>query len=205
MTVTVGIDVGGSARGFHAVAFQKGRYHGKLHSRDEKTLVLWCDELNAQAVGVDAPCCWSATGRARLAERELMAERISCFSTPSIETAKLHASNYFGWMLNGAKLFSALLSSRYQLFNGNVKARCPTCFETFPQAIACALAGEVVSAKRKRQLRRELLERNGIDTAPLTNIDWLDAALCALTAHRVVIGPVRTYGDLAEGFIVVPG
>jgi hypothetical protein len=32
----------------------------------------------------------------------------------------------------------------------------------------------------------------------------LDAALCALTAHRLLAGTVNTHGDLGEGFIIVP-
>ncbi len=38
----------------------------------------------------------------------------------------------------------------------------------------------------------------------LTNIDTVDAALCALTALYFLNGSIKTYGDDVEGFIVVP-
>src|SRR5206468_9732635 len=79
------------------------------------------------------------------------------------------------------------------------------CFETFPHAVACALAGKIVSATQKRIIRRELLREAGIDTRRLTNIDTIDAALCALAANHFLAGNVKTYGDASEGFIVVPG
>jgi predicted RNase H-like nuclease len=38
----------------------------------------------------------------------------------------------------------------------------------------------------------------------LANIDQLDAAICVLAAHHLLTGRFKTYGDAAEGFIVVP-
>jgi predicted nuclease with RNAse H fold len=201
---SIGIDVGSSARGFHAVAFREGKYFGKLRSSDTRSLASWCKESGAHVIGIDAPCRWSTTGRARRAERELMAQRIWCFSTPSFDNAEAHPSDYFGWMRHGAALYAALLSVGYSLFDGTRQPAQPVCFETFPHAIACALQGEVVSAKRKRQVRRRLLQENAIEIEALTNIDWIDAALCALVAHRFLSGSVKTCGTVEEGFIVLP-
>lgn len=89
-------------------------------------------------------------------------------------------------------------------FDGSNAAAGPMCFETFSQAAACALAGKVVSAKRKASVRRELLIKVGVDTVPLTNIDTVDAGLCAFTAHRFLGVSFKCYGDPAEGFIIVP-
>ncbi len=44
----------------------------------------------------------------------------------------------------------------------------------------------------------------GIDISALTNMDLVDAALCALTAQHLVAGSIKTYGDITDGFIVVP-
>jgi predicted nuclease with RNAse H fold len=202
--ISIGIDVGSSSRGFHAVALREGRYFDKLRSSDTRALASWSEDSGARAIGIDAPCRWSTTGRARCAERELMADRIWCFSTPSFDIAETHPTDYYGWMRHGAKLYAALKSSGYPLFDGTRHSAQPVCFETFPHAIACALQGEVVSAKRKRQDRPRLLQENAIDTEALTNIDWIDAALCALVAHRFLRGPLKIYGDVEEGFIVIP-
>jgi predicted RNase H-like nuclease len=76
---------------------------------------------------------------------------------------------------------------------------------TFPHAITCAFLGtDVASAKQKGPQRREILAREGIETAPLGSIDDVDAALCALAARYLLDGSVDSYGDESGGFIVVP-
>ena len=78
------------------------------------------------------------------------------------------------------------------------------CFETFPQAIACALAGKRLLAKNKRVDRRRLLEQAGIATESLTGIDQVDAALCAVAAQHVLAGSFNAFGEDGEGFILMP-
>lgn len=203
--IVVGIDVGGLKKGFHAVALLDGRYDSQFSSRSASDIADWCRESDACAIGVDAPCRWSVAGRARPAERELMAERIWCFSTPTEQTAVGHPKNHFGWMLNGAQLFR-LLEEECPLYDGTIgTSDTRVCFETFPQAVACALSDAPVSAKRKAVIRRELLRKAGIDTAHLTNIDLVDAALCALTAYHLMSRSIKSYGDAKSGLIVVPG
>lgn len=200
-SIVIGIDVGGPKKGFHAVALNAGGYWEKFATPDAASMVEWCRRIGARAVGVDAPCRWSLTGRMRPAERALAAEGIHSFATPSRAAAENR--DFFRWMINGAELFR-LLEARYPLFDGGNATSGPVCFETFPQAVACALAGKVVSAKRKSVVRRELLSEAGIATAPLTSIDTVDAALCALAAHYLLAGSYKTYGDATEGLIVVP-
>jgi predicted nuclease with RNAse H fold len=202
--IVAGIDVGGRAKGFHGVALRGGAYLDLIASCDVAEVADWCRQISARIIGIDAPCRWSATGRARTAERELMSERIWCFSTPSREADESHPRDHFRWMLNGADLY-ANLETTHALFDGESKGRSrQICFETFPQAIACALAGEIVSAKQKRRARRDLLDRANIDTSKLTNIDEIDAALCAFTAHQFALGKYKSYGDAATGFIIFP-
>jgi predicted RNase H-like nuclease len=44
-----------------------------------------------------------------------------------------------------------------------------------------------------------------MDLAPLTTIDWIDAALCALAAHHVASGDeCESYGEPETGWIMVP-
>lgn len=202
--IVIGIDVGGPKKGFHGVAFREGSYWEKFSTLNAMLMAKWCLENDARAVGIDAPCRWSQNGRARAAERALMQEGIWCFSTPTQAIAKSHPKRNFHWMLAGAELYRLLVKSGYSLFDGHNTVSGPVCFETFPQAVACALAGKIVSAKRKGIVRRKLLSAVGVDTIPLTNIDTVDAALCALTAHCIVAGDYKTYGDARDGLIVVP-
>ena len=202
--IVAGVDVGGTRKGLHAVALRDGRYLDQFTSLQTAEIAAWCRRIGARFIGVDAPCRWSATGHARPAERELMKEKIWCFSTPSREAAEAHTKDHFRWMLNGAELFEDLKTS-HALFDGNSRPLTrPVCFETFPQAVACALAGAIVSARKKGTDRRALLTRAGVETSKLTNIDLLDAALCALTAHRFALGHFKTYGEPMTGLIVVP-
>jgi hypothetical protein len=93
-------------------------------------------------------------------------------------------------MLRGMELFDALRST-HPVRDPRAPGRTRYCFETFPHAITWHLLGGVASAKRKRTERRALLERLGIDLAALTNIDNVDAALCAYVAHLASGGCTR--------------
>lgn len=202
--VVAGIDVGGPRKGFHVVALRDGDYLDKYVAHEASEIATWCRQVGARFIGVDAPCCWSHTGRARPAERELMKEKIWCFSTPTRGKAVAHPKKNFHWMLAGEALYDALQVTHPILVENRAPMDEAVCFETFPQAIACALAGKVVSAKNKATTRRALLQQSGLSIEALTNIDMVDAALCALTAHRLACGSFRTYGEVEGGFIVVP-
>ena len=203
MPVVAGVDVGGKKKGFHAVAFRGVTFIRKIQSSDAAEIADWCRNVAAQVVGIDAPCRWSLTGRSRPAERELMARRIQCFSSPSLEAALAHPKQYFHWMLAGAELFREL-EKTYTLYSGGTLASEPICFETFPHAVVCELAGKIVSAKSKNLSRRMVLRNEGIDDSHLPNIDFVDATLCALTGIYFLNGQTRHYGEAKSGYIVVP-
>ncbi len=200
-SIVVGVDVGGPKKGFHAVALQDGHYREQFSTLIPTDIAAWCRRLKASVVGIDAPCRWSLTGRARPCERALAAEGLHIFATPS--QAKGEAHPFYRWMVKGADLYCCLAPD-YPLFDGQLSATDRICFETFPHAVACALARKPLSAKRKRADRSRVLREAGVSTEALTNIDWIDAALCALAAHHLVTGRSKHYGDTAEGFIVVP-
>lgn len=163
-TVVVGVDVGGPRKGFHAVALRDGDYFAKFAAPDALAVTNWCRDIGARAIGIDAPCRWSLTGRARPAERALAAVGIHAFATPSRAAAE--GRDFYRWMLNGAELYR-VIEQYYRLFDGHNAASGPVCCETFPQAVACALAGKIVPAKLKATVRRKLLREAGIDTAAL--------------------------------------
>ena len=201
-TTVIGIDVGGERKGFHAVALQDGTFVATLAHSDPAVIVSWCRQLKAVVVAVDAPCGWSDGGASRLAERSLAmgAQKIHCFATPTRARAK--QSRFYAWVFNGERLYNQLFK-HYALFNGTRRAG-PACFETFPHAVVCALAGRVVAAHPKRETRRNALRQLGYDVSSLSNVDLVDAALCALTADGFVRGSYRLFGEQTEGFIVVP-
>lgn len=201
----VGVDVGGTRKGFHAVAISNGVISGHLATKDVHDLSRWCrEEMRVRVIAVDAPCCWSKDGRSRPAERELMKKGIWCFSTPTREQAVGHPRNYFGWMLRGEALFQAIADC-YPLCSKWPVAGRQYSFETFPHAIAWHLRGGNADASQKRKQRRTLLAQAGIDHTALTNIDLIDAALCALTAYRAATGgKCVSYGEADTGLIIVP-
>lgn len=200
----VGIDAGGPRKGFHAVALTGGAYAAQLATSDPEALALWCrSEVQARVIAIDAPCRWSRDGRARPCERELRQQGIICFASPTRQTAASHPSGYYNWMLQGEALYQALEASHPLISRLPIEG--PACFETFPHAITWHLRGGNAQAAQKRTQRRELLQQAGIDLAALTSIDWIDAALCALTAHHAASGGACVhYGESETGWIVVP-
>lgn len=203
-STVIGIDVGGRRKGFHAVALRQGAYAGQLASGDVQELSQWCRlQMRAQLIAIDAPSRWSADDRARPCERELNALGIRCFASPTRAVALAHPSDYYGWMLQGEALYAALEPSHPLLLG--LPPSGPACFETFPHAITWMLLGGQARAAEKSRQRRTLLQRFGIDTTPLTSIDRIDAALCALAAHQVGIGgDCQVCGEAESGLIVVP-
>ena len=202
VTTVIGIDVGGERKGFHAVALQDGTFVATLAHSDPAVIVSWCRQLKAVVVAVDAPCGWSAGGASRLAERSLAIgdRQITCFATPT--RARANRSIFYKWVFNGARLYQQL-AQHYTLFDGARRSSL-TCFETFPHAVVCALAGRVVAARPKRETRRNALRQRGYDVERLTNVDFVDAGLCAVTAAAFARGSYRLFGEKNEGFIVVP-
>ncbi|MGO9084094.1 MAG: hypothetical protein ACLQBK_02625 [Candidatus Sulfotelmatobacter sp.] len=48
------------------------------------------------------------------------------------------------------------------------------------------------------------MREQGYNDSPLANIDFIDAALCAVTAEGFRAGHTKEFGGREEGFIVVP-
>ena len=86
----VGVEVGDPKKGFHAVVLHEGRFFERFVTLDVREVVAWCRKLDASAVGIDAPCCWSRTDRARPCERALATEGIHAFATPSQAVGERH-------------------------------------------------------------------------------------------------------------------
>lgn len=192
----IGIDVGGPKKGFDAVVLEHLDVVERLRTADVAKLCAWCLQRTPQVVAVDAPCRW------RAAERAFVAQAVNCYFTPTQQRARGH--KFYAWMLPGADLFAAL-EQHFPLFLDAGSSR-PASIETFPHAVASALAGRVVSAKPadKRRVRSELLRRAGLALTEHETLDQLDALLCALAARAFALGRFTAHGDTAGGYIVVP-
>ena len=62
----------------------------------------------------------------------------------------------------------------------------------------------MVPANPKVPNRRKALIDRGYDLTLLTNIDFIDAALCAVAAREFRQGRFALFGRKDEGFIVLP-
>ena len=201
----VGVDVGGRRKGFHAVAMDGTGFLARRQTSCVEQLAGWCrEEIGARLVAVDAPCRCSAGDCARPAERELLAQGIRCFLTPTRRAAVAHPKDYYEWMLRGADLFRRL-EPTHPLCRGTPSEDAACCFETFPHAITWHLRGGHAEAAKKRAQRLALLRRHGGFDASLVNMDWIDAALCAVVAAMAAAArPLKLYGEERTGYIIVP-
>jgi predicted nuclease with RNAse H fold len=197
----IGIDVGASRKGFHAVALRNGQFEPQ-HFTTAAEVEGWCIARVAQAIAIDAPCAWASSGGSRLAERSLAVggETIQCFKTPTRSAAEGRA--FYDWVFNGEALYQSLFP-HYRLFDG-INRSGKVVLETFPHAVVCSLAARVIPARPKATTRRRMLREEGYDDSPLANIDFVDAALCAVAAERFLLGRTNSFGNEKEGFIVVP-
>jgi hypothetical protein len=66
------------------------------------------------------------------------------------------------------------------------------------------IIGSNAPAKPKVKVRRACLQKLGYDESKLRNIDFVDAALCAVAADRFFKNEFKGFGNNAEGFIIVP-
>ena len=200
LPLVAGIDVGGPAKGFHGVMLRGRLIVDTLHETDASAMARWCGTWKARVIGIDAPCGWSRTGGSRAGERALAELGIRCFATPTEERAD--GNRFYDWVRNGLRLYAAL-GATHRLYDGR-RGSGRICFETFPHAIACSLAGRVIPARSKATIRRALLRGAGYDIGQLKSIDHVDAALCAHAAREFTLCPFLCLGNPGDGFIVTP-
>ena len=200
-STVVGIDVGGEKKGFHAVSFNDGKFLSKTTNLNPDEIVACCIGQYVSVIAIDAPCSWSKSGSSRLAERQLNKQGIGCFYSPTKQKALQRDFNK--WMLNGEKLYECLESHRYPRFDGE-RTDGLICIETFPHAMMWAIVGCVVPAKSKLITRREALHNRSYDISNLSDIDFVDAALCAIAADEFRTDNFQSFGNHEEGFIIVP-
>jgi predicted nuclease with RNAse H fold len=200
--ITVGIDVGGIKKGFHAVVNHAGQYHGHFQSTNPDAVVAWALSQKPSVIAIDAPSMFSKNGRSRKAERDLVNNGMRCFYTPTRDLAK--ESHFYDWVFNGELIYKKL---EIPIFMGD-KINSPCVIETFPHAIQISLwthHQQSYPEGSKSFIRRKTLALHAnYQTKKLTSIDLIDAALCAVAADYFVHAQFSAYGCSEEGFIVIP-
>ncbi len=200
--ITVGIDVGGIKKGFHAVVNHAGQYHDHFQSTNPDAVVAWALSQKPSVIAIDAPSMFSQNGRSRKAERDLVDNGMRCFYTPTRDLAK--ESHFYDWVFNGELIYKKL---ELPIFMGD-KINSPCVIETFPHAIQLSLwarHGQSCPEGSKSSIRRKTLALHAkYETKKLTSIDLIDAALCAVSADYFVNEQFSAYGCSEEGFIVIP-
>lgn len=199
---TIGVDVGGLRKGFHAVLNYSGKYSGQFHSRDADEMASWILKQQPSVVAIDAPCMFSLNGKSREAERNLVKNGIRCFYTPTRELAI--KSSFYDWVFNGETLYQKL---NLPIFMG-AKTEMPCIIETFPHGVHLSLWArepESISDGNKFLTRKlTLTQKANYEIGQLNSQDFIDAALCAISADYFVDRQVTAYGSSEEGFIVLP-
>ncbi len=198
--ITIGIDVGGIKKGFHAVANRDGSYLAQFHSIHPDEVASWVLSHNPSAVAIDAPSMFSLNSGSRKAERDLVSNGMRCFYTPTRALAA--KSRFYDWVFNGELLYQKL---GLPIFMGEQSQE--TCaIETFPHAVQMSLWAEDPNPiGNKRSVRESTLAlKANYDTSQLSNIDFIDAALCAVSADYFAHHQFTAYGCKTEGYIVLP-
>jgi predicted nuclease with RNAse H fold len=202
MTTALGIDVGGTRKGYDLVLLddtrtvQETQRHVALDA-----LRGHIDAWRPDVVCIDSPPAW-ATGASRQTEAYVLSLGLSLYRTPWTEEAKTKA--FYAWMLSGFQAFAAARNAGYAMYDGGASVQGRT-LEVFPHAIASVLHGaRRPPGLRKHLWRREALSAAGVDETSLKGNDQADAALCALTGLYALEGRFCWAGDPAEGVIVLP-
>jgi predicted RNase H-like nuclease len=198
----VGIDVGGVKKGYHAVLHINQRYHAHFHSTDPYALAEWAQQFEPNVIAIDAPSMFSLKGGSRTGERDLVKNGMRCFYTPTRAAAE--KSRFYDWVFNGERLYQALAMPH---FDGHSFAQA-CLIETFPHGIETAYRQSQTQVKPSgNKLTRRLSALANItayDTQHLTNIDFIDAALCAVAADHCLADRISIYGCSEDGFIIIP-
>jgi predicted nuclease with RNAse H fold len=161
--------------------------------------------LGEAVVALGGPLTVHGDGSPRASD-ELLAARGVAAQRPSSELSRLAA------MMSGMAVFRPATGGAESGPVPEGAFRDFPVFETNADGVFCALQGRRLPAKRHplgMQLRiDELAGDHVIDEGGELwhrRIEELDAAACALCAHRYAVGHASWVGDDADGAIVLPG
>lgn len=202
INTSIGIDVGGVKKGFHAVANKGRQYLGQLHSTDPEEIATWALAHQPTVIAIDAPCMFSAHGHSRKSERDLVENGMRCFYTPTRVLAA--QSRFYDWVFNAERLYQTI---GLPIFMGK-PTNTPCVIETFPHAVQLSLwkndSAFTPEGSKLTVRRKTLVQKANYDISHLSNIDFIDAALCAVSADFFASHQFDAYGCTSEGFIILP-
>lgn len=187
VAVTLGVDVGGSAKGFDT-AVVEGATVLELEARCTRDRVVEIVKAcGPVAVGIDSPdSCAEPGDKSRPGERMLASEVCPIFYTP--DEAVVHSGHpFYGWMREGLELYAAIARA----------APDTTVVEVFPSAAWTVWAGRR-NGRGKPQWSRMALETAGVSGVPARcSQDARDAVGAAVVAGLHSAGETVCYGGIA--------
>jgi predicted nuclease with RNAse H fold len=186
MAPWLGVDVGGVRKGFD-VALVDDRTILELESRLHRDeVVALVDHVRPTVVAIDSPCRCAHQGHTSRKGERLLAKTV-CGIRWTPDVTRVHASDYYGWIVEGLALYDAL------------DARDVKVIEVFPTASWTRWSGPR-SGRRRAPWSRDALAALGLDGVPTrTNQDQRDAIAAAVTASQYTGGATEQMGE-----IVVP-
>lgn len=179
----IGVDVGGKRKAFDVALLEDRRVIHLRGRQSVEEVVAWVDAIEPSIVAVDSPRTCAPPGQThRPAEKRLRQAVCGIRWTPTAD--KLPDNPYYEWIVEGLRLYDALIGSRAEVI------------ECFPTATWTRLYGERGS-RRRAAWSREALGSLDLDGVPSrTNQDQRDAIAAAVTAAAYERGACDRFGDI---------
>jgi predicted nuclease with RNAse H fold len=167
----IGVDVGGAKKRFDLAVIDGAsllEFRARLTCAEVVELV---EEIAPVVVAIDSPrSCATGDGKSRDCERKIAKQICGIRWTP--HAAAVEANDYYGWIVEGLKLYAALDSV-------------PTyVIEVFPTASWTRWLGKRGSQRRSAWTRQGLTKLGLSDVPKRTNQDERDAIAAAVTARQ---------------------
>ena len=187
VVVTVGVDVGGAAKGFDVCVADGAEVLELVSGCTVDAVVALVNAHSARAAGIDSPDSCAAPGeKSRPGERQLARELCPIFYTPE-EIVVRSGHPFYGWMCEGLDLYEALAEEQPATER----------VEVFPSAAWTVWAGKR-NGRPKSRWSRLALERVGVRGLPRRcSQDARDAVGAALVAGLFLSGETVSYGGIA--------
>jgi predicted nuclease with RNAse H fold len=182
----VGVDVGGQRKGFDVAVIDAMNLldlRGRLICAEGVAIVV---DVEPCVIAIDSPRSCAPDGeRSRACEREVAKQVCGIRWTP--DAALVKASDYYGWIVQGLRLYGALDGLASEMI------------EVFPTASWTRWVGKRGSCRRSAWTRSALPKLALADVPKRTNQDQRDAIAAAVTARQRTEGTTEVMGE-----IVVP-